>query len=95
MSKQLKIRIDPNKPIDRLAHRFDEKTLFQILLARLRYKLHAPPMFVVGDTAIINLTGVETFSYLKDKRAVSKFEERLLKTAINNKRFVILDGEVV
>jgi len=92
MKSKVKVKIKANDPIDKLRHKFDEKTLFQILLAKLRRKLNAPPLFVVGETAIINLTGVDTIKYLKSKKAISKFEERLLISAHD---FVILEGVFV
>ena len=94
-SKTVKVKINANEPVDKLRHKFDDKTLFQILLAKLRRKLSAPPLFVMGDTAIINFTGVDTIEYLKSKKAISKFEERLLSAAVNDKHFIILEGTFV
>ncbi len=92
-SKTVKVRIKANEPIDKLAHKFDRKTLFKILIEKLKRTLNNhDSYFSVSNYAIVNLTGIDTAQYIRDKMPLSKFEEELL---MQDDRYVILEGVFV
>ena len=92
--KTIRVKIKANEHIDKLKNSFDDETLFKILLARLRKKFHDLAHLFIGDTAIINFTGMDVIEHLKSKKAISKFEEKLLKKKIKD-GFIILNGKFV